>query len=81
MNTGKMLKDLHLSWGDLVALHEIAGRSKEAFAYMGVKRTQPPWPGEYQQSSISDIVDECRGIKTLGRCYTKPSFEVKIVTS
>jgi hypothetical protein len=34
--------------------------------------------GFYNQSSISPEVDKYLGIRTMGRCYTKMSFEIKI---
>lgn len=78
MNNASHLKRLHIQWSDLLRVYE-AAESIPAYAANHTPRSTPPIPaGVYPQSSISDIVDEYRGMKTLGRCYTKLSFEAKI---
>ena len=82
MNTLENLQHIHVSWGDLVRMWQEKEDLMFAFRDYGFRRSHPPIPaGTYTQSSVSDIVDEARGIKTLGRCYTQPSFEIKLVTS
>ena len=77
MNTAEKLKLMSLSFGDLVALWESAGSTKEAFRNMGVVKHSNPWPAVYNQSG-TPLTDEANGITSMGQCYTKPSFEIKI---
>lgn len=75
---GKNLKKMHIQWTDLLRGAELAEHTIHYDA-THAPRVHPPIPaGIYPQSSISDIVDEYRGMKTMGRCYTKPTFEAKI---
>lgn len=79
MNSHKSLKDIHLSWSDLMSLYQRVGSIKE-YAIANTPRENPPLPGIYNQSSVSELVDEYRGIKTMGpNYYTKPSFEIKVI--
>ena len=69
---------MHIQWTDLLRACE-SGEALYHWAQGNVARSKPPIPaGVYPQSSISQIVDDLRGIKTLGQCYTRPSFEAKI---
>lgn len=81
MNDKENLDKIHVSFWNLVGLkkHEFI------FTHVGYdcqipytpKKNNKPWPAFYNQSCISDIVEEYTGIKTMGQCYTKPSFEIK----
>lgn len=77
MNSAERIKLMSLCWGDLVALHESTGMAKDAFANMGVVKHTKAWPPVYNQSGTL-ITDEANGITSMGACYTKPSWEIKI---
>lgn len=78
MNDSRHLKNMPIQWSDLLRVYERADVFMTWVAG-AVKRTNPPVPpGVYNQSSISDIVDEYRGMQTMGRCYTRTSFEAKL---
>jgi hypothetical protein len=77
MNTSKSLKDMHIQWTDLLRACEGADVVRN-FVAGAVARTYPSIPaGIYNQSSISPIVDEYRGIKTMGHCYNRITYEAK----
>lgn len=78
MNTKDKLNHIHVSFWDLVQWHT---NKEEFFEMSGCRMRLKFYPHEkatYNQSSVSDIVDEYRGIRTLGHCYTRHSFEIKI---
>jgi hypothetical protein len=80
MNNERHLREMYIQWSDLVRVSERVGVVREWVAQSAV-RTSPPIPaGTYNQSSISDILDEYRGMKTMGRCYTKTTFEARLKT-
>jgi hypothetical protein len=78
MNDKNKLNHIHVSFWDLVLWHT----NKEEFFEMSRSRMKlkfyPHEKATYNQSSVSNIVDEYRNMKTLGNCYNRPSFEIKI---
>ena len=78
MNNATHLKKMPIQWTDLLR-SAFEAEVLIDYSHIHAPRIHPPIPaGVYPQSSISDIVDEYRGMKTMGRCYTKPTFEAKI---
>lgn len=79
MNNSHHLKKMPIQWTDLLRAFEGADIVRN-YVLGVIGHINPPIPsGTYNQSSISEIVDECRGIKTMGQCYTKQTFEAKII--
>lgn len=78
MNDARHLREMHVQWTDLLRAYEGAEVVMN-FVAGAIGRTNPPIPaGTYNQISISSIVDDYRGMKTMGRCYTSITFEAKI---
>lgn len=81
MNSYNNLRDVPLCWGDIVAMHEEREKMKErtferminALPKINIDRS-PPF---YYQSG-SPIIDELRGIRSMGNCYFHQSFQIKI---
>lgn len=82
MNSKENLNHIRVSFWDLIGFSkkdcEWTQFSRHSFNPFAVKRVYDHVPGVYNQSSISDLVDEYFHVRTAGRCYNKPSFEIKL---
>jgi hypothetical protein len=76
MNDNEHIRRLPLSIDDLIRYKAMEVLQQMARATM--PRSTKPWPPFYNQSG-NEAVDKLRGIKTLGDCYTHPTFEAKLI--